>query len=91
MTSKVKELLENRNQKREEKANIEEVFEKIKSIVNRDNEIDPYFFGEIFFDIISLSAIPLNDQERYIKYSFNEINRRIINKMKKEAENGKTN
>ena len=87
MTSKARELLENKNQKREEKVNIEEVFEKIKSIVNRDTEIDPYFFGEIFFDIISLSKIPLNDQERYVEYSFREVNRRIINKLKENKTN----
>lgn len=59
------------------KERIKEIMEKIEQIVGRDQEVTPDFYGEIFFDIASLTGVEEVDRKRYFKYAINEFERRI--------------
>jgi len=60
-----------------ENKNIDEIIKKIRMIVGRDQEVNPEFFGEIFFDIASLTGVEEGDRLRYFKYAINEFERRL--------------
>ena len=53
-----------------------EIFNEIRKIKKRDNEVAPDYFGELFFKIANITSIPKEDYLRYFEYAFNEFKRR---------------
>ena len=65
--SKLKELRENRFVEKEEKINIEEIFDEIRTHLGKGTESNPEEYATLFLKILLLSEVPKDDFIRYSK------------------------
>jgi hypothetical protein len=67
---------------------VRHIAKKMLVVVDRDNEITPDFYGEIFFDIMMLGKIEDSDKKRYFTYSLKEAEKKL-NEFLETKKNGK--
>ena len=52
-----------------------DIFEDIKEIKDKGNEVAPDYLARLFFKIANTTSIPKKDYLRYFKYVFDEFER----------------